>query len=159
MSLTMSWQEKPFPPIQAWRITVTLSWTRGCITGKIPLWSLWTYQKRWSSAWKAWCRFVTVHRSWLIISWTNIRKIWLRASRQSLMSCMMRFPRNTVWSIHRPIRERLIKTQAIVCFVHWKSLTMRATSKARRICFLREPLKRQRLSQAWIPQAKRWRCH
>ena len=38
----------------------------------------------------------------------------------------------------------------------WKNWTMRAISRAKRICSRSVPLKRQRLSQVWIRQVKHW---
>lgn len=59
-------------------------------------------------------------------------------------------------SIHRRIREPLIRTAVIVCCVLWKNLMMKAISKEKQICLRSVPLKGRRLSQAWILQVKRW---
>ena len=68
----------------------------------------------------------------------------------------MLFPRNMAWSTRRPIKEHLIRTAAIVCYVLLKNWTMKAISRAKRICSRSVPLKRQRLSQVWIRQVKHW---
>ena len=57
-------------------------------------------------------------------------------------------------------KGRLTRTAATACSVRWKSWTMRAILRVKRICSPSVPLKKPRLSQALTPQPKplRFRC-
>lgn len=84
----------------------------------------------------------------------------IKEKQAELNSLYDAFSKSTDLSIHRPTKGRLTRTAATACSVRWKSWTMRAILRVKRICSPSVPLKKPRLSQALTPQPKplRFRC-
>lgn len=65
----------------------------------------------------------------------------IKEKQAELNSLYDAFSKSTDLSIHRPTKGRLTRTAATACSVRWKSWTMRAILRVKRICSPSVPLK------------------